>query len=67
MFESLVNSEGRKTNSRSYNPDREFESLVNSEGRKTKQINEYRNACLRALLIQKDVRLDARLIYPTLV
>ena len=56
-FESFVNSERCKTKY-SYNHVKDmFESFVNSERCKTKNVHTHRVTGLRALLIQKDVKL----------
>ena len=60
VFESFVNSERCKTKPGTYILHEEFESFVNSERCKTTNITDYTNDSLRALLIQKDVKLLRR-------
>ena len=55
-FESFVNSERCKTPIRLPSLSEWFESFVNSERCKTIRSQELPELCLRALLIQKDVK-----------
>ncbi len=57
MFESFVNSERCKTKVDRYFTDTSFESFVNSERCKTIKFSSSQIVRLRALLIQKDVKL----------
>ena len=56
MFESFVNSERCKTNITTMQALTKFESFVNSERCKTIVSRQTTALCLRALLIQKDVK-----------
>ena len=55
-FESFVNSERCKTGRQAASQSRQFESFVNSERCKTPHGKKLLKSCLRALLIQKDVK-----------
>ena len=57
VFESFVNSERCKTPQNSAIVMKQFESFVNSERCKTGKGKNKEKPCLRALLIQKDVKL----------
>ena len=56
-FESFVNSKGCKTAAAERSSGWLFESFVNSKGCKTGKLPDYTSMRLRALLIQKDVKL----------
>ena len=60
-FESLVNTEGSKTETCLYWTIRAFESLVNTEGSKTYYRTMIQEFSLRVLLIQKEVKQRTRL------
>ena len=57
LFESFVNSEECKTINQNLYIHPRFESFVNSEECKTAKEQEELEECLRALLIQKSVKL----------
>ena len=66
-FESFVNSERCKTKVDRYFTDTSFESFVNSERCKTSNRKSDKIPCLRALLIQKDVKQSDRMHHILLV
>ena len=58
LFESFANSERYKTINQAGGKRNEFESFANSERYKTAKDIEMDYSCLRALLIQKDTKLQ---------